>query len=198
MDKLFSNMLQLPLFQGIGQEDFTNILGRVKLHFTKHPAGETFIRRGDPCNELIFLLNGKLAISTASSDESFLFTEYVEDSYLIEPQALFGLQTCYMSSYTAETDLSMLRITKDQIVKDLFKYQIFRINFANFVCNKTQVLRNKLWKAIPTDMEHKIAYFILQRCERIEGEKRLAIQMKNLTHIFHESEQSIFQALNDL
>ena len=32
-----------PLFQGLAQEDFTNILGKVKLSFTKHKAGEVIV-----------------------------------------------------------------------------------------------------------------------------------------------------------
>ena len=37
---MYDTLLQLPLFQGLAHEDFTNILGKVKLHFTKHKAGE--------------------------------------------------------------------------------------------------------------------------------------------------------------
>lgn len=31
MNTMFDTLLQLPLFQGLAQEDFTNILGKVKL-----------------------------------------------------------------------------------------------------------------------------------------------------------------------
>ena len=34
MNTMFDTLLQLPLFQGLAQEDFTNILGKVKLSFT--------------------------------------------------------------------------------------------------------------------------------------------------------------------
>ncbi len=33
MNTMFDTLLQLPLFQGLAQEDFTNILGKVKLSF---------------------------------------------------------------------------------------------------------------------------------------------------------------------
>ena len=36
METMFDTLLQLPLFQGLCHEDFTNILEKVKLHFTKH------------------------------------------------------------------------------------------------------------------------------------------------------------------
>ena len=42
---MYDTLLQLPLFQGLAQEDFTCILGKVKLHFTKHKAGEILAKK---------------------------------------------------------------------------------------------------------------------------------------------------------
>ena len=33
MNTMFDTLLQLPLFQGLAQEDFTNILGKAQLDF---------------------------------------------------------------------------------------------------------------------------------------------------------------------
>lgn len=52
MNTMFDTLLQLPLFQGLAQEDFTNILGKVKLSFTKHKAGEVIVKAGDTCSKL--------------------------------------------------------------------------------------------------------------------------------------------------
>ena len=74
METMFDTLLQLPLFQGLCHEDFTNILEKVKLHFTKHkagdvivlkrPDGEEFVKRivavaGDTVN----IQNGKLYVN---------------------------------------------------------------------------------------------------------------------------------------
>lgn len=59
METMFDTLLQLPLFQGLCHEDFTNILEKVKLHFTKHKAGDVIVKSGTPCDKLIFLLKGK-------------------------------------------------------------------------------------------------------------------------------------------
>lgn len=45
METMFNTLLQLPLFQGLCHEDFTNILEKVKLHFTKHKAGEVIVKK---------------------------------------------------------------------------------------------------------------------------------------------------------
>ena len=61
MNTMFDTLLQLPLFQGLAQEDFTNILGKVKLSFTKHKAGEVIVKAGDTCSQLIFVLKGEIS-----------------------------------------------------------------------------------------------------------------------------------------
>ena len=35
---MYDTLLQLPLFQGLCKNDFTNITGKVKLHFRKYNA----------------------------------------------------------------------------------------------------------------------------------------------------------------
>ena len=68
MNTMFDTLLQLPLFQGLAQEDFTNILGKVKLNFTKHKAGEVIEKAGDTCSQLIFVLKGEISSCTSSAN----------------------------------------------------------------------------------------------------------------------------------
>ena len=57
METMFDTLLQLPLFQGLCHEDFTNILEKVKLHFTRHKAGEPLIKSGEVCDRIGTLLH---------------------------------------------------------------------------------------------------------------------------------------------
>ena len=91
MNTMFDTLLQLPLFQGLAQEDFTNILGKVKLSFTKHKAGEVIVKAGDTCSKLIFVLKGEISSCTSSANTSYSSTEYFQAPYVIEPQSLFGI-----------------------------------------------------------------------------------------------------------
>ena len=102
MNTMFDTLLQLPLFQGLAQEDFTNILGKVKLSFTKHKAGEVIVKAGDTCSQLIFVLKGEISSCTSSANTSYSSTEYFQAPYVIEPQSLFGMSTSYVSAYTAQ------------------------------------------------------------------------------------------------
>ena len=57
---MYDTLLQLPLFQGLCKNDFTNIIGKVKLHFRKYNADDIIVEQGAPCTQLIFLLNGEI------------------------------------------------------------------------------------------------------------------------------------------
>lgn len=198
MNTMFSTLLQLPLFQGISQEDFTHILGKVKLHFSKHKAGEVIIEENSPCTGLVFLLQGEVAGITTSNDGCFSIIEKFQMPHLIEPQALFGMDTFYKATYTAHTDANTVSIDKSFIMKDLFKYEIFRINYMNYVCNRTQCYQKKLWMNAPDSVEVKIKQFILSHIERPEGEKILRVKMEDLAHYVDDTRLNVSKALNNL
>ena len=125
---MFDTLLQLPLFQGLCNEDFTSILEKVKLHFIKTISVEKKSENGSACTQLCFLLKGEVSIVTNSPQNIYTVIEQMEAPYLIEPQSLFGMSTHYTSSYIAHTEAHTVSISKAFVLSDLFKYDIFRLN----------------------------------------------------------------------
>ena len=75
---MYDTLLQLPLFQGLCKNDFTSILGKVKLHFRKYNADEIIVEQGEPCTELIFLLNGEISSQIVDEQSHTLYTKHLE------------------------------------------------------------------------------------------------------------------------
>lgn len=198
METMFDTLLQLPLFQGLAQEDFTRILEKVKLHFTKHKPGEVLLKGGTDCNELMFVLKGEISSSTSSVDGSFSFVEYLPAPYLIEPYAMFGMNTSYISSYRAKTEVHTVSISKTFVMRELFSYDIFRLNYMNIVSNRAQMLHSRLWNIPGNSLEARIAYFILSHAERLSGEKVLKIKMEDLAQVVNETRIGVSKALNGM
>ncbi|NDV60138.1 Crp/Fnr family transcriptional regulator [Bacteroides sp. 519] len=198
MNTMFSTLLQLPLFQGLSQEDFTNILGRVRLHFSKHKEGEIIIHEKEPCTKLVFLLQGEITATTISEDKTFSLAEKFQGPYLVEPYSLFGMNTNYRSTYTASSNIGMVSIDKIFILKELFKYEIFRLNFANMICSKIQSFYKKTWNLAPESVEDKIVRFVLTLIEKPEGEKSIKIRMEDLARHVDDTRLNVSKALNDL
>ena len=173
-------------------------MGKVKLHFTKHRAGDVLVKKGAACGQLVFILNGEIASSTSSTDNSYTFTEFFQAPYLIEPQALFGMNTCYVSTHVARTEVHIVTISKAFVMNDLFRYEIFRLNYMNIISNRAQTCYNRLWAKVPDKLEARIANFILSHIERPSGEKILKIKMEELADTINDTRLSVSKALNGM
>lgn len=195
---MFDTLLQLPLFQGLAQEDFTNILGKVKLNFTKHKAGEVIVKANEVCNKLIFVLKGEILSSTTSADASYSFSEYFRAPFLIEPQSLFGMNTSYVATYTTQTEANTVSINKAFVMNELFKYDIFRLNYMNIVSNRAQNLNNRIWIKTANSLEKQIGNFILAHIDRPIGRKILKIKMEELAQIVNDTRMGVSKALNSM
>lgn len=198
MNTMFDTLLQLPLFQGLAQEDFTNILGKVKLNFTKHKPGETIVRSGDNCEQLLFILKGEVAVCTFSANASFCVTEYLQAPCVIEPQSLFGMSTSYVSTYTAQTETHTVSVSKAFVLNELSQYDIFRLNYMNIISNRAQSLHRRLWIQTTDNLEQRIAHFILTCIERPVGRKSIKIKMEELAQAINDTRMGVSKALNSM
>ncbi|ERI81065.1 cyclic nucleotide-binding domain protein [Bacteroides pyogenes F0041] len=198
METMFDTLLQLPLFQGLCRQDFTQILDKVKLHFVKYKAGETIIESGKSCEQLCFLLRGEIAIVTASPQKSYTVVELIEAPYLIEPQALFGMSREYVSSYVAYTESHIVSISKPFLLSDLFKYEIFRLNYMNIIGNRAQNLYSRLWEEPPSGLREKMIRFFLVHCERTQGKKIFKVKMDDLARHLDHTRLNTSRMLNEM
>lgn len=199
MNTMFETMLQLPLFQGLAHDDFTKILAKVKLGFTKHKVGEEIAYAGGTCDQLIFVLKGEVSVCTAFLGiPSCSLTEFIHAPFVVEPQSLFGMKTSYVSTYIAQTEVHTLSVNKSFIMNELLCYDIFRLNYTNIICNRSQNLRNRLWSLHKGNAELHIAHFILAHSERPVGKKILKIKMEELAQAINSTRLSVSKALNDM
>ncbi len=196
MNTMFDTLLQLPLFQGLAQEDLTCIVGKVKLHFAKYKAGEVILKAGSTCDRFMFILKGEVASTTLSSDSSYSFTEYLQAPLLIEPQSMFGMNTAYVSTYLAHDEVHTVSISKAFVMNELFKYEIFRLNYMNVISNRAQSLNTRLWEKPADCLEKRISSFILTHVERTSGEKILKIKMEELAQVVNDTRMGVSKALN--
>ncbi|WP_321480986.1 Crp/Fnr family transcriptional regulator [uncultured Bacteroides sp.] len=197
METMYDTLLQLPLFQGLCHEDFTTILEKVKLHFTKHKAGEMIIKQGDICDKLIFLLKGELSSLSSPIDQSFVIIEHLNAPHLIEAYSLFGIKTHYASSYVARSEAQTISISKAFVLTELFKYEIFRLNYMNIISSRAQNLHNRIWQSTAKSLPQRIINFILIHSEKLTGEKELKIRMEDVALHVDDTRLNVSKALND-
>ena len=195
---MFDTLLQLPLFQGMTLEDLTHIVGKTKMHFEKYKAQEIIELAGEPCQRFTFVLNGEVEVITTSPDGSYSFTEYYEAPYLIEPQSMFGLTPNYASTTKAVRTVSTVCIDKLTVMKQLFNYEIFRLNYQNIISVRAQHLQRRLWIEPEEGIKRRMVQFFQMHIERMSGRKLVKIKMDTMALILNETRLSVSKALNQM
>lgn len=195
---MYDNLLQLPLFQGLCKDDFTTIIEKVKFHFLNYKENDIIRQQGDPCNQLVFLLNGELTMKVADEEEGYTLSETLHAPHIIEPYSLFGMDTRYTATYLAKTDATLLTIDKAYVYTELNNYEIFRLNYLNILSNRIQVSHKKLWSNHMSSLNEKFVYFLLDRCLKPQGDKVLNITMEDLARIVNETRINVSRMLNDM
>ena len=84
------------------------------------------------------------------------------------------------------------------ILNELFNYEIFRFNYTNQLCNRSQQLSKRLWKQPSDQLEKRIIQFIIHHVERPAGRKSIKIKMEELAKLLNSTRLSVSKALNEL
>ncbi|MGL5273559.1 MAG: Crp/Fnr family transcriptional regulator [Phocaeicola sp.] len=195
---MYDTLLQLPLFQGLAKHDFTQVLEKVRFHFRKYKANEIIIKQGEACNNLIFLLSGEINSQTKDKEERYVIEECLATPTLLEPQSIFGMNTCYTASYVAQSEVSAVTISKSYLLTELSNYEIFRLNYYNILSNRVQVANSKLWSSLNGNTLNRITQFLIQRTQLPTGEKRISIKMEVLAELIDDTRINVSKVLNEL
>lgn len=195
---MYDTLLELPLFQGLTKENITSIIEKVKMGFHKIDNKQIIASQNSQCNNLIFILSGKVKVTTKDEKYNFTIEENITGPYIIEPQSLFGMYTYFQSSYIADKDVDTLCIDKNYILTNLCKYEIFNLNYLNILSNRAQCVHNKLWNSHIGNTEEKIMNFLRFRCVTSYGEKALYITMEDLAALIDDTRINVSRALNEL
>ena len=196
--KIYDQLLQFPLFQGMSHADLMHIVAHTKFDFTKHPHGRRFLREGDPCTQLYFLISGTLRTETTADDGGYRVVEQLSAPYIVQPEALFGLGQRYTATIYAHTDVSLFAIGKNDLMNMVTQLLVFRLNLLNIYATQTQRRLHGPWRRPPQILRQRIVRFIADHCRYPAGPKELYILMNRLAYELNDSRLDISRALNSL
>lgn len=195
---LYGHLLALPLFQGLGSEEMTEIIGQTRFGFFKRCATDAIVRADTPCTSLIILLEGAMAATRAADDHAYTLTERLSPPTAIEPFRLHGLHQRYARTYVATTPCSFVILGKDEVAGLLRRYLVVRLNWLGMVSTRAHRLEARPWRTPPATLRQRIARFIGDRCDHPAGPKTLDIKMTRLAAEVGDSRLHVSQALHSL
>ncbi len=195
---IYDTLLRLPLFQGLSQSSLAQVVGHTKFEFLSHPAGTQVLSPYTPCENMIFLTKGELAVITYSDDRTYHVEEYEQAPFVIEPERLFGLSQHYGRGYVSTTNVDLLCISKSDTLSLAARFYVFRVNLLNILTTQNQRLLHQPWRIHPQTRREKIVRFMTDHCTRPAGHKLFHIGMQQLATHIGESRLNVSRELHSM
>ncbi len=194
--KIYDQLLQFPLFQGMSHDDLEIVAGHIRFGFTKVSAGKRLVTSGDPCNQLYFIMTGSVKVEHSSDDGHFSVLEHMSAPYVIQQEAIFGYYQRYTRTVTAQADVSLLIIDKEEVLRLLEDFLVFRLNLVNHCATQTQKLSQQLWRNPPQSLRDRVIRFFVSHCSYPAGSKTFFILMERLALELNDSRLNVSRVLN--
>lgn len=196
--QIYDQLLQFPLFQGMSRDDLEIVAGHTRFGFSKLSAGKKIVTDGDSCNQLFFLINGSVKVERFSDDHHYSVNERVSAPYIMQQEAIFGYHQRYTHTFTTLTDVNILTIDKEEVLRLLEDFLIFRLNMVNLFATQTQKLLMQPWRRCPQSLRERVIRFFVQHCTYPAGHKTFCILMERLAEELNDSRLNVSRVLNQL
>lgn len=198
MENMYELLIGLPLFSGASYERILEVVGSTKFHFLKYNAGEVFIKPGEPCTHLKFVISGSARISIANSDNRFVVSQTVKAPNVIAPDFIFGRTTLYPCTATALTQTGILQITKADYLKILNSDPIFLFNFLNSLSMNAQKAVEGVLSVATGSLEERIAFWIIALTQRGGEDIVMSCRQRDLYSVFGVQRSSFIATLDEM
>lgn len=195
---LLNHLLNFRLFQGLSRNELLQLAGNTKFGFMKQGSGKVIVKEGTVCNQLYFLISGSLELITRSDDGGYTLSEQLSAPWMLQPEALFGAQPRYSSTYRTIGDCHFIILSKDEVLRLLDDFLIIRLNLLNIFSTLAQKRATQQWRRAPQSLRERFIRFLLQRCIYPAGPKELRILMTRLADELGDSRLDTSRMLNQL
>ena len=196
--RLYDQLLQFPLFQGLSRAELSQLAGNTKFGFMKLPARKPVVAEGQPSQQLYFLVGGSIEMSTASDDGGYRVVEQLSAPYLIQPESLFGLHQRYTCSVRTLAECHFITLSKDEVLRLLSDFLIIRLNYLGLLATQSHRLAHRPWRRSPKSLEERIVRFFIDHSSYPAGSKTFHLLMQRLADEVGDSRLDVSRVLNSM
>ena len=197
MDKVFEQLMKLPIFQGVSHASLEKMVETVPFHFLKYAPGSTINTVGDPCTHVRFIFNGNVKVTFVTVSKLTVGYQ-LSGPDVINPAFLFGIHTVYPFNVVATTDCGVLQVKKDDFVKMLQADEVVLFNYLNYLSRGGQVAVTSMATIAYGTVYERLATIIA--CLTPQNATNITIQFKvqDITRMLSTRRAALIEALTTL
>ena len=198
MSSMYETIMELPLFKGVSHDKISELIETTKFHFLKYGNGETSIESGETCTHLRFLVSGSILRRTANTNRKVVVSEIIDAPNVIGPERLFGIDTTYPFTVTAQGECGILQIDKADYINILQNDKLFIFNILNMLSRNHQKNIQAVLSLSSGSVAERLAFIVLSLTQRGSRELKVEFRQKDMCAMLGVQRTSLMNSLNTL
>ncbi len=153
--------MQLPIFNGMSSEQFSDFIEYLPLDFETYEPGETIVEIGEAVLTLKCIVSGKAVVEHEAFGGMIKVEEIWNAGTILGMDRLFGMDTTYSFTARAKEKCGILQFSKQRFLELIRTRDICLINFLNYVSMRAQRPSYALSRSIGRVQLHRLESAVL-------------------------------------
>ena len=188
-----------PLFIGLKKDQIEDLMGGITCQVKNYSKGEIIVHSGDPVVYQSVILSGSIKGEMIDFAGKVIKIEDIEAPRPLAPAFLFGKNNKYPVNLVANTDVMLLLIPKEEMIRLMQMSRIILSNFVDNVSNRAQFLTTKIKFLSFTTIKGKVAQYLLDLSGRVGSDVILMPHSQSqLAELFGVTRPSVGRAISEM
>jgi len=189
---------QSPIFRGIPEEELASLFGQIHSQVKTYQKNDLIVTGGEICDRLLIVQRGSVKAEMTDYSGKTIKIEDIEAPRPLATAFLFGKDNRFPVSVSANNQVEIISIHKEEFVKMLQLNSLILNNYLNAISSRAQFLSEKLKFLSFKTIKQKIAHFLLEKA----GDRLLTVEMQQsqeqLAEMFGVVRPSLARALGEM
>ncbi len=174
-----------PLLVDFSNTEIADMFAVIKYSLIDYKKGDLVVCQGDICRHLYILAKGSVKTEMFTEDGGNLAIANITAPYPLASAFLFADDNHFPVDVIAETDVIILKISKDEVMKMFALYPKFLSRYIAFNSNITHFLSSKLQLFTIKTIRGKVSHYLLDLARKSgqHSEKVTVVTDKNQTEL---------------
>lgn len=188
-----------PLFIGIKKEDIDKLLGNIFFQTKKYNPKEIISYQDEVVEHLMIVVSGTVHGVMNDISGKALIIEELNPPKPLATAFIFGNDNRFPVNIISETESTIIKIPKSEIIKMMKLNDDFLLNFVNIISGRAQFLSEKLKFLSFKNIKAKFAYYIMNLAKNENSNSIiLPISQEKMADLFGVSRPALARAIREM
>lgn len=195
---MYEQLSRSPVFKDISPVEIKDLLNRVQHRVTNYKKGKILALRGDTCEKLMILIEGKVRGEMVDFNGKSIEVETISAPRPIAPGFIFGKNNFFPVDVVADQDINVLSLPKNSLIQLIQLNKRVLNNYLDIISNRAYFLSERLWFMSFKTIKEKFAHYIFTLLKPGETKLVLPKNQQELSEFFGVSRPSLARVIREM